>query len=518
MRINLPVTQKEYPFPRGSTIVTTTDPNGRITYCNSTFVEISGFSHDELIGQHQNIVRHPDMPPEAFRDLWATLKKGEPWSAPVKNRRKDGDHYWVIANVTPLLSAGKTVGYLSVRTHATGEQVQAAEALYRRMRSDVERGRVRVRLEKGKCLSAGRLARWVRNFEPGEASRVGLSMAAVALIAVATAGVAGLSISLASAALAWVLAMLWLRSTLFRPLAIAISFVQALAGGESPDRMDVHGDGQLALLVRSLNQLNVNIENVSSVLGQVDGIGASADLVARGGADLSTRTQTQAASLEEVASTLEELAGTLANNADSAHQVSDLASGAMASAHRARDVVRDVVKTMDSIRKASTGVAEIIGVIDELAFQTNILALNAAVEAARAGEQGRGFAVVASEVRALAQRSAASARDIRALIESSVEQIGDGVGLVDVADKGIEEVVSSVQQVGKLIAGISQASQEQATGVAQVSEAVAHLDDATQYNVSLVDEFQGTARSLLGQAETLEQAAKLFQMEPQSVR
>ena len=155
MRLNLPVTQREYQYPDNETLVSTTDLSSKITYCNPSFINVSGYSVDELIGQPHNLIRHPDMPQEAYRDMWETIQSGHPWSALVKNRRKDGDHYWVVANVTPILEGGKPVGYMSVRTKPTPEQVQSAEVLYARMRQEKENGKQTLSLHRGQLISTG---------------------------------------------------------------------------------------------------------------------------------------------------------------------------------------------------------------------------------------------------------------------------------------------------------------------------------------------------------------------------
>ena len=203
MRLNHPVTDTEFPFPRGATLVSTTDLKGRILYCNPAFVAVSGYSKPELLGQPHNLIRHPDMPEEAFRDLWATIAAGRPWSAPVKNRRKDGSHYWVMANVTPLVQDGAPVGYMSVRTEPTREQVRAAETLYATMRRERSEGRLLHRLQDGRVLRDSPAARWRRLLVPGLRGRVAWAVAAVGALADAlvskSSEIANLRTELASA-------------------------------------------------------------------------------------------------------------------------------------------------------------------------------------------------------------------------------------------------------------------------------------------------------------------------------
>jgi aerotaxis receptor len=175
MRTNLPVTHQEFVIPEGVTLVSTTDLQSRITYCNPAFVAVSGFERDELIGQHHNLVRHPDMPAEAFRDMWATLASGTPWSALVKNRRKNGDHYWVVANATPVMENGQAVGYMSVRTKPTREQVQGAEALYARMRSEATSGSARIALHHGRVVRTGLMGQLQRMAQLTLGKRIAIS-------------------------------------------------------------------------------------------------------------------------------------------------------------------------------------------------------------------------------------------------------------------------------------------------------------------------------------------------------
>jgi methyl-accepting chemotaxis protein len=251
---------------------------------------------------------------------------------------------------------------------------------------------------------------------------------------------------------------------------------------------------------------------VSAVRGNSDGVATASAQIAQGNADLSQRTEQQASALQQTAATMDELGATVRNNADNAQQANQLAAGASSVAARGGEVVGQVVGTMRGINDSSKKIAEIIGVIDGIAFQTNILALNAAVEAARAGEQGRGFAVVAGEVRALAQRSAAAAREIKALITSSVEQVEHGSALVDQAGHTMEEIVGAIRRVSDIVAEISTASHEQSSGVGQVGQAVAQMDQSTQQNAALVEQSAAAAESLKQQAQELVDTVAVFKL------
>jgi len=263
-------------------------------------------------------------------------------------------------------------------------------------------------------------------------------------------------------------------------------------------------------------QLKVMQESLSNVVAGVrqnaDSVATASSQIAQGNADLSSRTEEQASALEETAASMEQLGSTVSQNADNAKQANQLALGASSLAARGGEVVGEVVSTMKGINDSSKKIADIIGVIDGIAFQTNILALNAAVEAARAGEQGRGFAVVASEVRSLAQRSAGAAKEIKGLIGASVERVERGSSLVDQAGATMNEIVAAVRRVADIIGEISAATIEQSAGVAQVGEAVSQMDQATQQNAALVEESAAAAESLKQQAQQLAQAVAVFKL------
>jgi len=266
-------------------------------------------------------------------------------------------------------------------------------------------------------------------------------------------------------------------------------------------------------LMAQLQQMQNSLgEVVAAVRGNADNVATASAEIAQGNTDLSQRTEQQAAALEQTAASMEEFGATVRQNADNAKQANQLAMSASEVAITGGEVVGQVVQTMKGINDSSKRIADIIGVIDGIAFQTNILALNAAVEAARAGEQGRGFAVVASEVRSLAQRSAGAAKEIKGLINASVERVEQGSALVDRAGATMTEVVASIRRVTDIMGEISAASTEQSAGVAQVGEAVAQMDQATQQNAALVEEGAAAAESLRDQAQQLVQTVAVFKL------
>ena len=320
------------------------------------------------------------------------------------------------------------------------------------------------------------------------------------------------SLLAAAFALACVLAVWIIRSTT-RPIVEAVGIARAVAAGDLAMEIRADGRNETGLLLAALHEMKTRLATtVGEVRRNAEGVATASAQIAQGNNDLSSRTEQQAASLEETAASMEELNATVRQNADNARQANQLAAAASTVAIQGGEVVGEVVGTMKGINDSSKKIADIIGVIDGIAFQTNILALNAAVEAARAGEQGRGFAVVASEVRSLAQRSAEAAKDIKTLISASVERVEHGTALVDRAGTTMQEVVTSIRRVTDIMGEISAASTEQSSGVAQVGEAVTQMDRATQQNAALVEESAAAAESLKTQADRLVEAVAVFKI------
>ncbi|MFZ6742669.1 methyl-accepting chemotaxis protein [Undibacterium sp. JH2W] len=298
-----------------------------------------------------------------------------------------------------------------------------------------------------------------------------------------------------------------------QPLQEALSLAETVAEGDLRSQVTVTGRDEVTSLFQALKNMN---DNLAATVGQVrtgtETITVASQEIASGNADLSSRTESQASSLEETASSMEELTSTVRQNADNARQANQLVVSASGVAVKGGAVVGQVVSTMGSIKESSRKIVDIIGVIDGIAFQTNILALNAAVEAARAGEQGRGFAVVAAEVRNLAQRSASAAKEIKSLISDSVDKVDQGSKLVDEAGKTMDEIVTSVQHVADIMSEITAASQEQSSGIEQVNLAITQMDEMTQQNAALVEQAAAAAESMEEQAVALAQAVSVFKL------
>ena len=327
-----------------------------------------------------------------------------------------------------------------------------------------------------------------------------------------TAVAATLALTAAALLLGGGLAWLITRS-ITEPVRRAVGVAQAVAGGDLTTHISADGRDEIATLLGALGQMNEGLVTIVRQVRQgADSILTGAGEIASGNADLSQRTEEQAANLEQTAASMEEMNATVRQNAETAQTATQLAQSASSVATRGGDVVQQVITTMGDISASSRKIADIIGTIDGIAFQTNILALNAAVEAARAGEQGRGFAVVAGEVRALAQRSAQAAREIKALIGQSVDNVDTGSRLVGEAGSTMTEIVTQVRRVADLIAEMGSATQEQTTGIGQVSEAVAQLDRVTQQNAALVEEAAAAADSLRGQAQRMNEVVGVFKL------
>ena len=305
----------------------------------------------------------------------------------------------------------------------------------------------------------------------------------------------------------------WLIRSIQQPLEQANSAAALIAEGDLSMQLESARKDEFGDLLRSLSTMSSSLGRmVHQVRESTDSIATASAEIASGNNDLAARTEQTASNLQQTAASMDNLTQTVRQSADNAHQASTLAASASSVAQKGGDVVKQVVVTMEEINASSTKISDIIGVIDGIAFQTNILALNAAVEAARAGEQGRGFAVVASEVRSLASRSAQAAKEIKALIGASVERVGQGTVLVDQAGTTMAEVVQSIQQVTQIMGQISAASSEQATGMAQMGEAVNHMDQATQQNAALVEEMAAAASSLKSQAVALVDSVAVFKL------
>ncbi len=521
MRLNTPVSKVEYALDDGKTIVSTTDLKGRITYANPYFIEVSGYTKDELIGAPHNILRHPDMPPEAFADLWATVKTGMPWTGMVKNRCKNGDYYWVFANVTPVMENGRPVGYLSVRTKPSRAQVAAADALYTKAVAGTP-----LSLRQGQVVSAGWIGKIAEVARLSLRGRIAVTLSFL-LVALTAFGVtAWSSASLAQAGLngwltgfavaaAIVTALFWLylERNVVVPIQQALKAALCMAGGDMTANIETELTSDAGQLLRALRQTNINLQSIiGDVRSNFELMRSATREIAAGNVDLSGRSDSQAAALEETAASMEQLASTVQMNAERSTDGNGVAAAALAIAEKGGAVMDRVVATITEISNSSAKISDIVGIINGIASQTNLLALNAAVEAARAGEAGRGFAVVATEVRSLAQRSATAASEIKQLIDVSSTKVNAGAALARDAGETMKEIIASVNSVTGIMGEVSAASVEQSAGIGEVNQAVTQMDEVTQKNAELVEQSARATAGLEESAATLMAALSIFKL------
>ncbi|WP_042338268.1 methyl-accepting chemotaxis protein [Paraburkholderia ferrariae] len=516
MRINVPVNDHEYVLPQDEVIITRTDGNGVIEYANDAFLRASGFTRDEVMGQPQNIVRHPEMPAAAFEDLWRTIQSGRPWSGMVKNRRKDGGFYWVLANVTPAVRDGEITGYMSVRTRPGEAEIEAAQRLYADLRREEDS---RWRLKGGRAIRKGVFGIPDRLLGLSAVGRLDAIMAVQALmiLLVPACTASGLLAHAIGQRLGWSIAVVaalscalmaaYLTRNVFAPLAQMNASALVVLAGELQHRFRECGDTHTRLLGRLLNQMNGKLIGIlMDARGSIDKVRDASSGLADGNANLSARTEQQASAIEQTTATLGQITETARHNADSAKAASSEGQRTAEAASAAAEAARRSARLTEDLAAHSRRISEITATIDGIAFQTNLLALNAAVEAARAGQNGRGFAVVAGEVRTLAKRSEAAAREIKSLIDSSLDMMKASAEAAAGAGAEMSKVEHSVAQLTHAISEIAEASSGQSVEIEESQIAVEQLAQITQMNATLVEESAAASVALNQQAQALENA------------
>ncbi len=523
-----PTTNVETLLPEGEFVYSRTDLKSLIAEANEAFAQISGYRREEMIGEPHNMVRHPDMPAEAFADLWCDLKAGRPWRGLVKNRRSDGGYYWVVANASPVREHGRIVGYQSVRSRPSREEVMAAEAAYARIRA----GDRSLRLKHGRVVPA-RNSLW-DTFNASTTQTLG---AAVLLLMLATLGVAGyfvdiplgaeLKLTVGATALLWAPYLGFVSMPrLQRDLgALDAHLEQLLSSGDLRRRFDLARRDRLGDIARKTDRF------VSSVQATIQGMGDTARKVADVSNEVAARvakvssaaqvqsdaTATAAAGIEQVTVSIGEVAEHAAATRAAAEATSTVsARGAQLSAQASAtilalaDTVKDAARQVELLGTRSAEISRITGVIREIADQTNLLALNAALEAARAGDQGRGFAVVADEVRKLAERTGEATQEISRMIgaiqaetqkavtgmREGAAQVEDGVELVHDAQNALHEINAQMSRTLAMVNDISHSSAEQQNAMQAMAQNVEKVASMTDQNMAVVAETDGAVRSL----------------------
>lgn len=534
MKKNFPITQIETQFPESASLISTTDTKGRITYCNQDFISVSGFTEAELIGSSHNIVRHPDMPPAAFEDLWATIKAGDSWQGVIKNRCKDGNHYWVEAFASPIVENGQIIGYQSVRSRPSREQVAKAEAIY-------------------KQLNDGRLKTMPKTRGLADTSlNLRILMAFVLLIGVNLGGAAvtwlwpenAFWISLAVSGLVSLFAfIIWvlLKASVISPLAALVESAKAISGGDLSQPIQVGNFDEIGQLRQAVKTMQARLRTIIGRLVENAGeVAMAVGHLNQANESVNRHMDQQRAETEHAATAMNQMAATVAEVSRNVVATADAAQSADKDAHRGEQMIQSTlgeihalvgrietsVNTVHRLEANGQSIVTIMSVIQGIAEQTNLLALNAAIEAARAGDVGRGFAVVADEVRSLASRTKSATEEIHGLIN----ELGKGIqGTVAVmgevrhsaettqkyaVDMGeaLKNITGSISHISDMANQIATASTEQSQVAEEVNRNMTRIHDLSAETMEEAEGNCKASKDLTGVVKRMQTVAGSFRM------
>lgn len=521
MRNNGPVTQREYVLHDGDVLISKTDSQSHILYANQSFIEVSGFDYDELYRSPHNIVRHPDMPEVVFQDMWNDLQAGKYWSGLVKNRRKNGDHYWVRANVVPIREGSKVTGFCSIRIKPSSQEVAHAEEVYR----DIREQGGRYEVKHGVAYS-----RALRRLMPLNFKSMRVKSAFSALVGIGLFG----GLGIAAAATLNQLAPQSSADTVFLGIGVlgglgigawqlysglrirrffynANDFALQLAAGNLEADIPTMGKREMDNALGTMDFTRRSLEALIGDLNiRVERVGPAVESISKGNDAMAARLEQQASAVQQTASSAEEISSTVAQSAENATQASNASVGNVNEVDHTSEVIGNLASAMEEITQHADNMAGIVKTIDTIAFQTNILALNASVEAARAGEHGRGFAVVAEEVRKLASQSADAAKQVQGLIDQARKSIHGGQAHAHEATDAMEKIRSASHRMNDLMGEITAATHEQSEGIRQISSAINDIDQSTQSSAANMGTYQEATSQLAEQIRGLSHSAMAF--------